>query len=76
MSCKVTIEYKPSIEFGRDKVLINIEDTTYGALQVLAHQLKKMVRPIKDTDSYTQLVYLDMLKQISIELDKKLNEEL
>ena len=76
MSCKVTIEYKPSIEFGRDKVLINIEDTTYGALQVLAHQLKKMVRPIKDTDSYTQIVYLDMLKQISIELDKKLNEEL
>lgn len=76
MSCKVTIEYKSSIEFGEDKVKINIEDTTYGALQVFAHEIKKMVRPIKDTDSHTQIVYLDMLEQISIELDKKLNEEL
>lgn len=76
MGCTITIQYNAPSEFGKDKMEIKIEDTTYGALQVFNYQLKKLARPIKDTDSFTQGAYLDLLQQLTTELEKKLNSDL
>jgi hypothetical protein len=76
MGCTITIQYNAPAEFGKDKIEIKIQDTTYGALQVFNYHLKKISRPIKDTDSFTQIAYLDLLKQLTTELEKKLNSDL
>lgn len=76
MGCTITIQYNAPAEFGKDKMEIKIEDTTYGALQVFQYNLKKLSRPIKDTDSFTQSAYLDLIQQLTTELEKKLNSDI
>jgi hypothetical protein len=76
MGCTITIQYNAPAEFGKDNMEIKIQDTTYGALQVLNYHLKKLSRPIKDTDSFTQSAYLDLLQQLTTELEKKLNSDI
>jgi len=76
MGCTITIQYNAPSEFGKDKMVIKIEDTTYGALQVLNYNLKKLSRPVKETDSFTQNAYLDLLEQLTTELEKKLNSDI
>jgi len=76
MGCTITIQYNAPSGFGKDNVEIKIQDTTYGALQVLNHNLKKLSLPIKDTDSFTQNAYLDLLQQLTTELEKKLNSDI
>ena len=76
MGCTITIQYNAPSGFGKDNLEIKIQETTYGALQVLNYNLKKLSLPIKDTDSFTQNAYLDLLQQLTTELEKKLNSDI
>jgi len=76
MGCTITIQYNAPSGFGKDNLEIKIQDTTYGALQVLNYNLKKLSLPIKDTDSFTQNAYLDLIQQLTTELEKKLNSDI
>lgn len=76
MSCIVTIQYNAPSEFGKDKMEIKIENTTFGALQVLNHNLKKLSIVVDTDNSYTQNAYLDLIEQFTQELEKVLNSDI
>jgi hypothetical protein len=75
MGCTITIQYNAPSGFGKDNLEIKIQDTTYGALQVLNYNLKKLTTPVS-TDSFTQNAYLDLIQQLTTELEKKLNSDI
>ena len=54
---------------------INIENTSYGALHLLNNDLKKMIKSCIST-SFTEIAYQQLLSELTIALEKKLNEEL
>jgi hypothetical protein len=76
MGCTITIQYKPSVKFSEEVITITIEDTTFGALSVLANELKKLQKPENPNEGFTQIAYRDLLQQLITELQKKLNEDL
>lgn len=72
MSNQIKVTYTPSIYFGNETINISINCASYGALNVFASDLKKLIRPIKNGDSFVTLTYFDMLEKLSNELTKQL----
>ena len=71
----VKIQYTPSINFIKEEMTINIENTSYGALHLLNNDLKKMLKSCISI-SFTEIAYQQLLSELTIALEKKLNEEL
>lgn len=76
MGCTITIQYKPSVQLTEESLTIVIEDTTYGALTIFENDLKKLIKPLKGDENFTQLTYNELLNTLINALHTKLNEDL
>jgi hypothetical protein len=62
----------PSIYVGKETIKITIEEASYGALNVLAMDLKKLIRPYNGKECFLTAAYTDLLEKLSNALTEKL----
>lgn len=72
----VTIYHSSNGKFGGDSIHIFIENTSNGALKIFNRDLQELIskNEADGSDHPVSLAYIDMLRKMSVEMDKMLRK--